>query len=390
MLLGIVLARLLEPAVFGKFVSINATLAFLMIPASFSTAQLLVSDAGKTNDLFSRVLGMALLVSFVKLILLAGFVSFSMLSGNKEAAFIGVIIGTPMVLADWINTLKSDLEGRGFFKPNFLVQIAELCTHAIVAITLVCQGWGVYGLALGGLAGFIPQAMLYILLSDRRLAIPKFSIQDFTQQFRTGFWLWLGSVASNWYLRIDKILLGHFAGASQLGYYNRAMNYGPISHILLNSLMNNATIRSLSIKESAHEKRYLFWKTALIVISASLFNGAFWYFTAPTLVPWIFGSQWIGAVPAFQILGWLGVPYFLVYGTSTILYADKFFKTIALVHVVGIAIFCVALLICGFNNLLELKFASWAFLGCMLMTGLLMSSFSIPLLFNREKVFKNE
>lgn len=383
MLLGIILARLLEPAVFGKFVAINAALAFLMIPASFSTAQLLVSDVGKTNDLFSRVLGMALLVSFVKFILLVVFISASILSGNSDAALIGAIIGIPMVLADWINTLKSDLEGRGFFKPNFLVQIADLCTHAIVAITLVWQGWGVYGLALGGLAGFIPQAMLYILLSDRRLAVPKFNIQDFTQQFRTGFWLWLGSVASNWYLRVDKILLGHFAGASQLGYYNRAMNYGPISHILLNSLMTNATIRSLSIKESAREKRNLFLKTATIVVSGSLINGVFWYITAPTLVPFIFGSQWIGAIPAFQILGWLGVPYFLVYGSSTILYACKKFKSIALVHVAGITIFCSALLIGGFNNFLELHFASWAFLGCMFLTGLLMSFYSIPHLFSK-------
>jgi O-antigen/teichoic acid export membrane protein len=53
MLLGIVLARLLEPSVFGEFVSITASLGFLMIPVSFSTAQLLVSDAGKTPDLFT-------------------------------------------------------------------------------------------------------------------------------------------------------------------------------------------------------------------------------------------------------------------------------------------------------------------------------------------------
>ncbi len=383
MVLGIVLARLLEPAVFGKFVAINATLAFLMIPASFSTAQLLVSDAGKTNDLFSRVLGMALLVSFVKLILLVMFVSFSMLSGNKEAAFIGAIIGSPMVLADWINTLKSDLEGRGFFKPNFLVQIAELCTHATVSITLVWQGWGIYGLALGGLAGFIPQAVLYIFLSDQRMAIPKLNIQDLARQFRTGFWLWLGSVASNWYSRVDKIALGHFAGASQLGYYNRAMNYGPISHALLNSLMTNATIRGLSIKESTREKRNLFLKTTIIVISASLVNGAFWYFTAPILVPWIFGSQWIGAIPAFQILGWLGVPYFLVYGTSTILYADKKFKTIALVHVTGIAGLLLALFLENTRSPLSSYSVSWIFISIMGFTGILMSLNAIKLLYRK-------
>jgi len=384
MLLGIVLARLLEPAVFGKFVAINASLAFLMIPASFSTAQLLVCDAGKSRDLFEKVLGMAMAVCCLKFILLMAFVAFAILSGNQVAAVVGAIVGTPMVLVDWINALKSDLEGRGFFKPNLLVQITDLCAHALVAITLVWQGWGIYGLALGGLAGFIPQATLYILLSDRRLVVPKFNIKDFAQQFRSGFWLWLGSVASNWYSRVDKIFLGHFAGASQLGYYNRAMNYGPVSHILLNSLMTNATVRGLSIKESNREKRILFFKTAIIVISASLLNGAFWYLTAPILVPWIFGSQWIGAIPAFQILGWLGVPYFLVFGSSTILYAEKKFQTIALVHLVGITVFCTTLLIAGFNKFLALEFVSWTFISCMFATGTLMSFFSLHILFKRD------
>jgi len=385
MLLGIVLARLLEPAVFGEFVVINASLMFLMIPASFSTAQLLVSDAGKSPDLFAKVLGMAMAVSCLKFLLLLGFIVYSILAGQHIAAAVGSIIGIPMILADWINVLKNDLEGRGFFKPNFLVQMADLCAHTIVTITLVLHGWGIYGLAIGGFAGFIPQAILYVFLSDRPLALHKFGFRELHQQVQLGFWLWLGSVASNWYSRIDKILLGHFGGSVQLGYYNRAMNYGPISHILLNSLMTNATIRGLSIKESNQEKRSLFLKTAIIVISASLLNGAFWFFTAPTLVPLIFGSQWAGAVPAFQILGWLGVPYFLVYGTSTILYADKKFKAIALVHATGITIFCATLLIAGATNLLDLHFASWAFVACMLATGALMSYFSIPILFKAVK-----
>ena len=383
MLLGIVLARLLEPAVFGKFVAVNATLMFLMVPASFSTAQLLVSDAGKAPDLFAKVLGMSFLVAWIKFLLLVGFVLVSIFSGQVEAAKVGAIIGIPMVLADWVNTLKSDLEGRGFFKPNFLVQTADLSAHAIVAISLVWHGWGIYGLALGGLAGFLPQSMLYYLLSDRRLAIPKLGWEELAQQFRLGFWLWLGSVASSWYLRIDKILLIHFGGPAQLGYYNRAMNYGPISHILLNSLMTNATIRGLSTKATQKEKRHLFFKTAFLVISASLVNGAFWYFTAPILVPWIFGSQWIDAIPAFQILGWLGVPYFLVYGTSTILYADKKFKTIALVHVTGIAGLLLALFLENIRSPLCSYSVSWIFILIFGFTGILMSLNAIKLLYRK-------
>jgi O-antigen/teichoic acid export membrane protein len=377
MLLGIVLARLLEPSVFGEFVTINATLAFLMIPASFSTGQLLVSDGGKTVDLFERVLGMALTVSLVKFLILAVFITYSLAVHNHQTAIIAGIAGIPMVLTDWINALKSDLEGRGFFKPNFFVQIADLTANAAVTIILVMKGWGVYGLAMGGLAGFIPQALLYIRLSDRRLVSMKFGPSEFIRQFRSGFWLWLGSVSSNWYFRIDKILLGHFGGPTQLGYYNRAMNYGPISHILLNSFMTNATIRGLSKKETPREKAALFYKTAGLVITAGFVNGMIWYFMAPFLVPWIFGNNWIGAVPAFQILGWMGVPYFFVYGSATILYAENKFQTVALVHSVGIITLFTSIIFAGYNNFLEARSTSLILISCIFFTGILMSFFSI-------------
>jgi O-antigen/teichoic acid export membrane protein len=378
MLLGIALARLLEPSVFGDFIAISATLMFLMIPASFSTAQLLVSDAGRTPDLFSRVLGMSVAVSALKFLILIGFLAFNFASGNLQSTLVGAIVGIPLVFGDLINALKSDLEGRGFFKPNFLVQGSDILAHASVAIPLVWNGWGIYGLALGGLAGFIPQASLYLLLSNRKFVIPKFGLNEFSQQFQAGFWLWLGSLTSSWFSKIDKILLGHFGNATQLGYYNRAMNYGPVSHVLLNSLMTNATIRGLAAKDTSQEKAYLFLKTSTLVISAGVLNGIFWYFMAPSLVPWIFGKQWIGAIPAFQILSWLGVPYFLVYGCSTILYAEKKFHVIALVHTLGFLMLLILLFLAGMNNCMNVKWTCWIFLSCMSFTGLVMSCFAIP------------
>jgi O-antigen/teichoic acid export membrane protein len=388
MLLGIVLARLLEPSVFGEIVALNATLMFLMIPASFSTTQLLVSDAGKTPDLFSRVLGMSVAVSTLKFLILMGFLAFNFFSGNLQTTLVGAIVGMPMVLADLINTLKSDLEGRGFFKPNFLVQWADLFAHASIAITLVWNGWGIYGLALGGLAGFIPQASLYLLLSDRKLAIPRFGLNEFRRQFRTGFWLWLGSVTSNWFSRIDKILLGHFGSATQLGYYNRAMNYGPASHILLNSFMTNATVRGLAAKETLQQKQRYFFKTMLVVFVGGIVNGLFWWFLAAPLVPLIFGNQWSGAIPSFQILGWLGIPYLLASGTATVLYAEKKFRLIALIHILGLITLVITLLFAGIFFNLSAVVASWIFFAVTLCMGILMSSLALKCLFVYENKTK--
>jgi O-antigen/teichoic acid export membrane protein len=381
MLLGILLARLLEPSVFGEFVLVTATLAFLMIPVSFSTAQLLISDAGRTSGLLSRVLGLATLVCVVKMLLLLGYVGFNLWQGDLVRAGVAAIAGAPLVFADYITALRCDLEGRGLFKQNFLVQILDLVAHASVAITLVLLGYGIYGLALGGVAGFVPHMILYVYLAGCRSMKVTWSRDQLTFQFRKGFWLWLASVASNWYSRVDKVFLGILGSTTQLGYYNRAMNYGPISHILLNSLMTNATIRGLTLKQDLADRRSLFLKTMSVILSAAALNGVFWYFAADTLVPLVFGQQWGGATPAFVILGWLGIPYCLVYGSATVLYACQEFKTIAAVHLAGLAALIATVLIVANTGGLSSVNTAISFVGTMLLTGLVMMIAALRLLF---------
>lgn len=373
MILGVVLAHLLQPKIFGDFVLVGASLSLLMIPASFSSAQILVSDGGKTPELFQRVLGMAVWVCLLKLLALIGFVGFSWALGKTEQASIGILIGLPMVLAEWFGVVKSDLEGRGFFCPNFLVQAANLATQATVTITMALQGWGIYALALGPLAGFISDAILYTTLTDRNITRPDVSLNAFKAQFRFGVWLWLGSVASSGYSRVDKIFLGHFGGPTQLAFYNRAMNYGPISHILLNSLMTNATIRGLIAKDTIPEKKALFQKTAIFVLSGAVANGLFWHLFSDPLIPWIFGEPWRESASAFKILGWLGVPYFLLYGSSAVLYANNKFQAIACVHLAAVVfLFCGAFFLACTRGI-NVNFAALLFIVVMLFSGCAMT-----------------
>jgi len=332
MLLGIILARLLNPSDFGEFVFITASLSFLMIPASFSTAQLLISDAGRTPNLLNRVLGLATIVSGIKTLLLMGYVAFSLWQGNSTRANVAIVVALPLVFSDMLTTLRYDMEGRGFFKQNVFLQAAELIANSSVAVALILNDYGIYGLASGAFAGFLVQTLCYLRMYRHRLASMNLDFSLASSQFHTGFWLWLASMSSNWYSRIDKIILGKFGGPSELGYYNRAMNYGPISHVILNSLMTNAAIRSLSFESEAKVKRKRFFKNMAILLSGACANGFFWFFFAEPIVPWLFGSQWQPAAHSFAILGWLGIPYCLLFGSAALLYAGGYYRTIGIIH----------------------------------------------------------
>ncbi len=379
--MGIVLARMLNPTVFGEFVLITALITFLMIPLSFSPAQLLVSDCGRTPELFERVMGITWLVTAGKILALTGYIIWSLSRKDLQAACVGLLVGLPTALSDWINVIKSDLEGRGLFKPNFIVQILQVTTHACVTIGLVWAGWGIYGLALGGLAALLPSLAVYLASTDRSITFASLDKRVFIDQFCSGFWLWLGGVSANWFSRVDKLLLGHWGGDTQLGLYNRATNYGPISHIALNSLMTNATVRALAEKKNLNEKKKIFFCTMAIVLAGGLANGLFWWIGAEPLVPIIFGEQWRAAIPSFQILGWLGLPYLLVYGSSTVLLAEQKFATYAIIHALGLMILAGSLLWIAKSMSINAINTSLAFIFSMTSCGALMTLIALKLLF---------
>jgi O-antigen/teichoic acid export membrane protein len=377
MLLGIVLARLLDPSVFGELIFITAALAFLMLPVSFSTAQLLISDAGKTPDLFKRVWGLTAVVCVAKAILATCFVLYWFWRGECTRAQISVLVGIPMVFADFLVALRYDLEGQGRFKPNFIAQILDIFVHATVAVSLVLKGYGIYGLACGGLAAAAVQGCLYSLLCGRDLSLTRLPFPLFLQQIRSGFWLWLGSLASGWYFRIDKILLGAYGSPTQLGLYNRAMNYGPISHVLLNSLMTNASVRGFSITHGFNAKRRLLFRTMAILLTAAGINGLFWMVAADEAIPFIFGHQWLPAAPSFAILGWLAVPFSLLYGSASLLYSEQRFKTIAVIHVSGLLLLVTFLFAGMALTPLTSVSTGMILLGSTLVTGFLMFAASL-------------
>ena len=381
MLVGILLARMLSPAVFGEYVLITAIILFLLTPLSFSPAQLLVSDRGRTPQLFERVMGMTWLVTGGKLVVLFGFVVWALSRNNFQTACVGLLVGLPAALSDWTNVIKSDIEGRGLFRPNFVVQIVQVSTHACVTIGLVWAGWGIYGLAVGGFVGFLPSAAVYLALTERHVTQGSLNTGIFFDQLRSGFWLWLGSVSATWFSRVDKLLLGHWGGDTQLGLYNRATNYGPVSHIALNSLMTNATVQALAGKKTLAEKKRLFSRTMGIVLAGGTANGLFWWILAEPLVPMIFGEQWRTAIPSFQILGWLGVPYLFVYGSSTVLLAEKKFAAYAIIQFLGVLLLTASLFVVSKFISLDSLTTSLVFISSMACCGALMTAMAVRLLF---------
>jgi len=380
LVMSVVLARLLPPEVFGQLVLISSTLFVIFTFLNFSASQLLVSDAGRTLDLYARVMGVTWLTSLLKCLALVGYIIWALAMKEKESAVVAAFIGLPAILGDWLAVIRADLEGKGHFKPNFVVNFVGVTLHGLIAIFLALAGWGIYALAIAPMIAFLPKLIIYLRLSDHRLTEGRLNIEIFRNQFRQGFWLWLNFISTSLFSRIDNLFLGNAGGASQLGYYNRAFNYGPISHIVLNSLMTGASVRALAMQSNALSRKKIFGKTMLILISCGVGNGLFWSFSAPLVVPFIFGPQWQGAIPAFQWLGWIALAYSLSFGSATVLLANKDYQNLALQRIVALLALAAILSLVARTGYMDAQATAIACLSVLTISGLSITQRAMKLL----------
>jgi len=277
--------------------------------------------------------------------------------------------------------IRADLEGRGRFKPNFKVQLAAILSHAVASISLVLVGLGIYGLAAGMLFAFLPQLLIYLRNTDRNLLQIQIDRQIVIEQFRAGFWLWLNQVAESWFTRLDKIFLGKYSGEIELGYYNRAFNYGPISHMALNSFMTNATVRGIALQKDRKSKLRLMGKTSLLVLGGGVINFIVWFFFSDPLVPLIFGSHWSDAIPVFRAFAGLSLAYAVAYLPCTVLLAYEDFMTLALCRVIGLlALGLVFISMAMKLNHITASDVAFIFSGILLLTGCLCSLRAVRIL----------
>jgi len=378
--MGIILARLLMPEDFGRFAYISAVVTALMIPFGMTVTPLLVIDGGRNPSLFGNVLGFMCITSALKLIVLCAFIIYQLAAHQPLEALLAFLIGLPVALYDLPEALRADLEGQGRFGPNLAVQLANLATHAVVSIGLVLLGWGVYGLALGGFAAYWPQLLLYLGVGKRRIAEARFKWPEIRSLTKSGLSFWTAQFSTNMSTRVDKIFLGELGGEVELGYYNRAFNYAPFSMFILSSFLTNASVVSMRQKSEMREKLSVIWKTSLLLFTGAGVNWAvLWWFSDP-IVPWLFGRQWIDAIPVFEAFSWFGLAIALQYIPMNFLLANEANRQMAIGKAVGLIAILAALAAVWAMDKTSTVTVAYAFCIGMAAAGTVMTALCWPII----------
>ena len=298
LVLGVVLSRLLNPEDFGTFAYINAVVGLCLFPISWSLAGQIVPENHKNPFISSDALYLAWRILPLKFIFAFSVACFFGITRGLEFFIIALLVSTPLVLSDFTSIPRALLEAQGRFEINFLDSLLTFVMIAFPGVLLAYYGGGVWALV----APALPLTVFQIIIFSK---FAKISLHSPQTSSGKSYWksiaaLWFYGAGDQVLSRADKFFLGKSSSLAEVGDYNRALNYGPISSRLLSSLVSNPTVAALSKGQDKASKQRLIVKSgSLLVIGGGLnFFVLFWF--SEDLVPLIFGDQWRNAIPVFE------------------------------------------------------------------------------------------
>lgn len=368
LVLGVVLARILSPENFGEFAYATAVVGLFLLPASWSLAPQVVSEIAVRPEVANDALWVTRRIVLARSALAVAACVFLAATLGARAASLGAVIAVPQAGAEFVAVMRATLEGRGQFKVNFYDSLLTAGCTALFALPAAWLGAGTWALALPALPLIAGQLWLYTKCSGTGLAaLAPYSGRSY---FRSGFTLWVASMGEGALFRADKFLLGKYSSMSGLGDYNRAFNYTPLSARVMNSLLTNPTVAGLAKTSDPAARARLIGKSAALLFAGGALNFAlFWWFSGP-LVPWVFGPQWVSAVPVFEAMAPMSLAMSLAYLPTTIVLAERKYALLATVRVVSLAAFlvCAALL----RSQLDAVHMAWLVQGSLALQGVLL------------------
>ncbi len=296
--LGIWLARLLQPEDFGSFAYSSALVGLCLLPVSLSLAGQIVPELNKNPLILTDALHFTWRMLPLKLLVAALFcLALGFLQGWQGFA-VSLFLSFPMVFSDFISVPRAVLEARRKFQFNFFDSIVTFLVVGVPGTLLAWSGAGVWALVIPAIPLTVVQMAMFAYFSKVNLSP---SAKKSGINYSKNIWsFWFFNAGEQLLSRADKFVLGKTCSLPEVGDYNRALNYGPVSARLLGSLVSNPTVAALANETDKKSRKRIILKSGILLVSGGILNFIVLFYFSKSLVPWVFGEQWRNSIPVFE------------------------------------------------------------------------------------------
>lgn len=302
-IIQIFLARLLLPEDFGLIgmITIFIAVSQSIIDSGFGNA--LIREKNNTQEDYSTVFFFNLFTAILLYIVLfysanaiSTFFSEPKLSSILRVLSLILVINSFGLIQRTILTKNID------FKTQTKIVLISSVISGIVAILLAYFGFGVWSLVSRNLFMQMIQSIL-LCLYNRWTPIFSFSIESFKRLFGFGWKLLVSGLINTLYKNIYLLIIGKFFSAVELGYYTNAKKFSDVSSSSITIAIQKVSYPVLSMIKDNEKSLYNTYKKLIrSTVFISFFISIFLAASADSLIPFLFGDNWIPSVPFFQIL----------------------------------------------------------------------------------------
>lgn len=254
LVVSIILARLLEPSVYGTIalVTIFNTIMQVFVDSGLGTALIQKKDADETD--FSTVF-------FFNLAMCVILYGIMFLIAPLIAKFYNIPELTPIVRVLSLTILVSGVKGiqqsyiskNMLFKRFFFSTIGATVMSAIIGIGMAYNGYGVWSLVAQNLSSsIISTFILWITVRWRPRLL--FSFGRLKELFSYGWKILVSALINTVYSDIRQLIIGKMYSSADLAYYNKGHQYPQLIVNNINSSIDSILLPVMSKEQENRER----------------------------------------------------------------------------------------------------------------------------------------
>ncbi len=346
---GIILARLLEPREFGLIgmITIFIAIAQSFVDSGFSQALIRKNDC--TEQDYSTVFYFNIFVSIIFYIILffsAGLISSffneKQLNNLIKALGLGIIINGFGIVQ--VAQLTKEIDIKTQTKISTIANIFS----GILSIYLAYIGFGVWSLVWRSLSNNFFRILLLWFWHKWRPQII-FSLQSFRELFTFGSKLLASGLLHTIFENLYYIVIGKYFSPEQLGFYTRANSFANLPSSNISTVIQRVSYPVLSrLQDDPVQLKSGMKKLIQITMYITFVLMFLMAAVAKPLIITLIGIKWMQSIPYLQLLCFALVLYPLqslnlnllnVKGRSDLFLKLEVIKKIAIVPIIFIGIF---------------------------------------------------
>ena len=253
-IVSIVLARILEPVMYGTVSKVTVITAILLVFVDSGMANALIQKKEPDDLDFSSVfwfnMGFCLLL-YTALFLLAPWIA----AFYKEPGLTPIVrvLGLTLVVAGLKNVQQAYVSKTLQFRRFFFATLGGTLFSAVLGITMAYRGFGVWALVAQQLSNVaVNTAILWFTVGWKPKRI--FSLQRLGGLLSYGWKLLAASLIDAVYLKIYPLIIGIYYTNEDIAFYEKGMNWPNLLVENINTSMDSVMLPVLSAEQDRRER----------------------------------------------------------------------------------------------------------------------------------------